>query len=217
MCCRSGGTAVFCPGNALTASFLDIYYVAELTAAGNGFAGGTMIYLQYKGRIHKGKFTSRSIGYILSDQAARLFPALQRRWLFPVESQPIAEAAREIFPIHSLVADAPPPACFDGLGLRPPCPVQQTHSVYFVDDAAVTGWAGAIVKNGLLLTVYPDHNWVSAIRLRPYRTRTLPASRQYFNLMAPIPARGHIFHWLFDSILPFIALVESGRAGKELA
>jgi hypothetical protein len=42
--------------------------------------------------------------------------------------------------------------------------------------------------------------------------RRLPSCRPYFNLMAPIPARGHLFHWLFDSILPFIAYSESGKA-----
>ena len=34
--------------------------------------------------------------------------------------------------------------------------------------------------------------------------------------MAWIPGRGHVFHWLFDSILPFIAFVESGKAGNDI-
>ena len=65
-----------------------------------------MVSLQYKGRIHKSKFTMRSLRYILSDQAARLFPALQRRWLLPVESRPIAEAASGDCPLPSATVDA---------------------------------------------------------------------------------------------------------------
>jgi capsular polysaccharide biosynthesis protein len=32
--------------------------------------------------------------------------------------------------------------------------------------------------------------------------------------MTPIPARGHIFHWLFDSVVPLLTFLESG--GREL-
>ena len=64
-----------------------------------------MVSLQYKGRIHKSKFTMRSLRYILSDQAARLFPALQQRWLLPVESRPIAEAACGDCPLPSARVD----------------------------------------------------------------------------------------------------------------
>ena len=157
-----------------------------------------MVFLQYKGRIHRGKFTARSIRYILSDQAARLFPALQRRWLLPVESLPIAEAAREVFPFPSAVIEAGLPECHTALGISWPRPVQQIRRVYSVDDVVVTGWAGAMIKDGLLLTVRANHNWVSSLRAHPHRLRTLSAGRTYFNLMAPIPARGHMFHWLFD-------------------
>ncbi len=31
-----------------------------------------------------------------------------------------------------------------------------------------------------------------------------------FNLMAPIPARGHIFHWLFESVVPLLASRKRG-------
>ncbi len=169
-----------------------------------------MVFLHYKGRIHKGKFTARSVRYVLSDQAARFFPALQRRWLLPIDSQSIAEAASGVLPLPSVVVDAPTPACFAMLGISHPRPVQQTHHVYTVDDAVVTGWAGAMIKNGRLLTVRPQHNWVASLRAHPHRVRKLPSSRPYFNLMAPIPARGHIFHWLFDSIIPFMSFLESG-------
>jgi hypothetical protein len=175
-----------------------------------------MIRLQYKGRINKAKFSSRGLVYILSDQAARLLPALQRLCQFPVESQPMEEAAQEVYPIPSLVVDTPPPECFSRLHITPACPLQATHSAYFVDGVAVTGWCGAMIKNGLLLTVCPDHNWAGSIRLRPYFMRTLPASRPYYNLMASIPGRDHVFHWLFDAILPFIAFVESGKAGNDI-
>jgi hypothetical protein len=126
------------------------------------------------------------------------------------------EAAQEVLPIPSLVADAPPPECFAKLGILPACPIQQTHSVYSVDDVAVTGWKGAMIKDGLLLSEYAECNWAAEIRLRPYFTRTLPASRPYFNLMTSIPARAHVFHWLFDSILPLIAFLESGHAEKNV-
>ncbi len=175
-----------------------------------------MVSLQYKGRIHRGKFTARSIRYILSDQAARLFPALQRRWLLPVESLPIAEAAREVFPFPSAVIEAGLPECHTALGISWPRPVQQIRRVYSVDDVVVTGWAGAMIKDGLLLTVRANHNWVSSLRAHPHRLRTLSAGRTYFNLMAPIPARGHMFHWLFNSIVPLIAFLESGQAGADL-
>ncbi len=175
-----------------------------------------MVFLNYKGRIHRGKFTARSIRYILSDQAARLFPDLQRRWLLPVDSQPIAEAATAVSTLPTTAVDAQTPKCFDKHGISHPRPVQQTHHIYSVDDAIVTGWAGAMIKDGLLLTVRPQHNWVSSLRARPHRMRKLPGSLQYFNLMAPIPARGHIFHWLFDSILPLMSFLESGRGAKDL-
>ena len=175
-----------------------------------------MIRLQYKGRINKAKFSSRGLVYVLSDQAARLLPLLQRLCQFPVESQSMEEAAEEVYPIPSLAVVTPPPECFSKLHIAPACPLQATHNVYFLDGVAVTGWCGAMIKNGLLLTVCPDHNWAGSIRLRPYFMRTLPASRPYYNLMASIPARGHVFHWLFDSILPFIAFVESGKAGNDI-
>ncbi len=171
-----------------------------------------MISLQYKGRIHRGKFSARNIRYVVSDQAARLFPALQRRWVFPVEGRPIAEAARDAFPLPSDVIQAGLPECHTALGISWPKPIQQVRKVYSVDGVVVTGWAGAMIKDGLLLTLRTKHNWVSSLRGRPHRMRALSADRPYFNLMAPIPARGHIFHWLYDSILPLIAFLESGVA-----
>jgi hypothetical protein len=175
-----------------------------------------MVFLQYKGRIHRGKFTARSIRYILSDQAARLFPALQRRWLLPVEPLPIADAAQEMLPLPSATVASELPEPFRKLGISYPKPVQQTHRVYSVDGVVVTGWAGAMIKDGLLLTVRPQHNWVSSLRAHPHKMRQLPGSRPYFNLMTPIPARSHMFHWLFDSILPLVSFLESGQAGTDL-
>ncbi len=175
-----------------------------------------MFFLYYKGRIHRGKFTARSIRYILSDQAARIIPALQRRWLFPTEPQPIAEAAREVLPFPSAVIDDGLPEPFRKLGMSFPRPVQHTHRIYSVDDAAVTGWAGAMIKNGLLLTVRAQHNWVSSLRARPHMLRKFSGNRPYFNLMTPIPARSHVFHWLYDSVLPLVTFLESGLAEKDL-
>ena len=114
-----------------------------------------MFSLQYKGRIYRGKFTSRAIRYILSDQAARLFPALQRRWLLPIEALPIEQAARDVLPLPSAPIGAELPEPFRKLGISFPRPVRQTHHVYSVDDVVVTGWAGAMIKDGLLLTERP--------------------------------------------------------------
>lgn len=180
-----------------------------------------MLFLQYKGRIHRAKFTSRTIRYILSDQAARLFPALQRRWLLPLESSPMTDVAREISSLSSAVIGseaicAELPEAFRKHSYFPPTPAQQTHRVYSIDDVVVTGWAGAMIKDGRLLTVLPRHNWVSSLRARPHKMRELPSGRSYFNLMASTPARGHVFHRLFDSVLPLVSFLESGRAGNDL-
>lgn len=175
-----------------------------------------MVSLQYKGRIHKSKFSLRSLRYILSDQVARLFPALQRRWLLPLESQPIGKAASEDFPLPSSLVDAPLPALYGKLGIAAARPLQLVDHIYTVQDALVTGWAGAMIKDGLLLTVRPRHNWVAALRAHPHQLRSLADDRAYFNLMAPIPAKGHIFHWLFNAMVPLLAYLESGGRDEGL-
>jgi hypothetical protein len=175
-----------------------------------------MVSLHYKGRIHKGKFTARSVRYVLCDQAARLLPGLQRRWLLPVESHPIESVASEDVPLPSAVVGARPPDCFKELGIAHSPPVQLTDHIYSVEDVTVTGWAGAMIKDGHLLTIRPQHNWVSSLRAHPHRLRALPRHRPYFNLMAPFPARGHIFHWLFNSILPLLSYLEKAGSGSSL-
>lgn len=171
-----------------------------------------MVSLHYKGRIHKSKFTMRSLRYILSDQAARRFPTLQRRWLFPVESRPIAEAALSDCPLPSATVDSGLPELFTALGIAAPTPLQLTDHIYELNDVLVTGWAGAMIKDGLLLTVRPQHNWVAALRAHPHKLRTLPGERPYFNIMATTPAKGHVFHWLFNAMVPLIAYLESGQS-----
>ena len=111
-------------------------------------------------------------------------------------------------------AELPEP--FRKLGISFPRPVRQTHRVYSVDDVVVTGWAGAMIKDGLLLTERPEPNWATSLRARPHKMPNCPAARPYFNLMTPIPARNHMFHWLFDSILPLVPFLESGRGGIDL-
>jgi Glycosyltransferase 61 len=175
--------------------------------------GGVLVVaLQYKGRIYKGKLSVRGVRYIAWDQTAELFPFLRRRWLLPNGSLPIAEAARQIVLLPSAVIDEPVPACFERLGIAPPRPVQQTHRVYAVGSVTLTGWAGAMMRDGLLLTVGSQHNWAGTLRAHPHRLRSLPGQRAYFNLMTPNPAKGHIFHWVFDYILPLIAFLESGQS-----
>jgi hypothetical protein len=181
-----------------------------------GIRMGTMVSLHYKGRIHKGKFSLRSLRYIVSDQAARLVPPLQRRWLLPVEARAIGEAAVADVPLSSVRVVSPLPSHFQTLGVGQEPPLQLTDHIYTVRDVTVTGWAGAMIQDGLLLTIRPQHNWVSSLRAHPHRTRTLPGDRPYFNLMAPIPARGHIFHWLFNSIVPLLAYLEQGGRDPDL-
>ncbi len=173
-----------------------------------------MVSLQYKGRIHRSKLSMRSIRYILSDQAARAFPKLQRRWLFPVEPLPIAEAAAEDLALPSGLIGVPIPAPFLELRVQFPEPLQSTLHIYSLQDTVVTGWAGAMIKDGQLIALTKMPNWAAHLRARPHRLRTLGADRPYFNLMAPIPARGHIFHWLFESVVPLLAFLENG--GRDL-
>jgi hypothetical protein len=175
-----------------------------------------MLSLQYKGRIHKAKFTLRTVRYILSDQAARAIPALQRRWLLPVESMPIALAATSDLAIPTAAIETPSPDPLIKLGIPRHEPLQLIDHFFSLDDTVVTGWAGAMIKNGLFLAVRPQPNWVSALRAHPHRLRQLPDTRPYYNLMAPIPARGHIFHWLFDSIVPLFTFLESSARDMDL-
>ncbi len=175
-----------------------------------------MVSLQYKGRIHKAKFSMRTVRYILSDQAARAIPALQRRWLLPVEAMPVALAAEGDLAVPAAAVETPFPDCLIKLGIPRPEPLQLTDHFYSLKDVVVTGWAGAMIKNGLFLAVRPQPNWVSALRAHPHRLRQLPDTRPYYNLMAPIPARGHIFHWLFDSIMPLFTFLENGGGDMDL-
>jgi hypothetical protein len=169
-----------------------------------------MVSIQYKGRIHKAKFSSRSIRYILSDRVARTFPALQRRWLLPVESRPIAEAAVDDLAIPSLRIGVPLPEALAGFGIPFPQSLEVIQHFYGLRDIIVTGWAGAMIKDSVLLALQPEPNWTAQVRARPHALRRLPGTRPYYNLMAPIPARGHIFHWLFDSVVPLLTFLESG-------
>jgi hypothetical protein len=177
-----------------------------------------MVSLQYKGRIHKAKFTARSVRYILSDQAASLFPGLQKRWLFPVESQPVQDAAVADIALPSVIINEGLPAPLKRLGMTEHTPpLQLTDHVYSLENTIMTGWAGAMIKDGLLLAVRPQQNWVSALRAHPHKLRRLPDTTAYYNFMAPIPARGHVFHWLFNSIVPLLAFLENGGREQSLA
>ena len=175
-----------------------------------------MVSLQYKGRIYKSKLSLRSIRYILSDQVARAVPALQQRWLFPVEERPIGDAAAEDLAIPSPRILTPVPDCLTKLGVTLPQPLQVVEHFYRLRDTVVTGWAGAMMKDGFLLALHPSPNWTAQVRARRHKLRTLPATRPYYNLMAPIPARGHIVHWLFEAVVPLLTYLESGGSGMGL-
>lgn len=172
-----------------------------------------MLALHYKGRIHKGKFSARGLRYIAADQIARLVPALQKRWLFPVESVAIGDAAESAVAFPSIALTTQVPDALAKLGLSLRLPVSITHTAFTLRNVTVTGWAGAMIKDGKLLTVRPRHNWVSALRPRPYSVRTLPADAVHVNLMAPMTARGHMFHWLYDALIPFMTAAPAFAAG----
>jgi Glycosyltransferase 61 len=173
-----------------------------------------MFSLHYKGRIHKSKLSLRGIRYVLSDQAARAFPTLQQRWLFPVESRPIAEAAAGGLALPSATIGVPVPEPLVKLAVPLADPLQSILHIYSLEDAVVTGWAGAMMKDGLLMAITKVPNWASHLRARTHALRELGPGRPYFNLMCPIPARGHIFHWLFESVVPLLAFLKNG--GSEL-
>ncbi len=173
-----------------------------------------MVSLQYKDRIYKSKFSLRSVRYILSDQAARAVPALQRRWLLPLESRPLEDAAISDLAVPSVTVGVPVPECLTKLGVALPQPLKTIQHFYRLRDITVTGWAGAMMKDGFLLALHPGPNWTAQVRARRHTLRRLPSTRPYYNLMAPIPARGHIVHWLFESVLPLLTFLESG--GREL-
>lgn len=170
-----------------------------------------MVSFQYKGRIHKSKFSIRSLRYAMTDQAARAFPSLQTRWLFPVESTPIESAAVAETILPSMTIEETLPAEMTALGLSLyKSPLRTQFHVYDLLNVMVTGWAGAVIKDGHLLTTRSKHNWVAALRARPHRIARLDAEVTYFNLMATTTAKGHIFHWLYDAIIPLMSFLESG-------
>jgi hypothetical protein len=65
-----------------------------------------------------------------------------------------------------------------------------------------------MIQGGKLLAVRGQHNWAISLRPRPFRVRSLSPNCSYYNLISPVPARGHIFHWLFDFVLPLIGWLE---------
>ncbi len=172
--------------------------------------------LSYKGRIHKAKLSGRSLRYIAADQLARHFPGLQRRWQFPVESIPIAEAAETCSAVPTLAVDGPLPDALARILPERRLPVQIVQNVYGLRDVTVTGQAGAMMKDGRLLAVREHPNWVSGLRPRPHAVRTLSGDRLYYNLVSPMPARGHIFHWLFDFMLPLSGWLEMRMSAEPL-
>jgi hypothetical protein len=173
--------------------------------------------LSYNKRIHKAKLSGRNLRYVLADQLARAFPPLQRRWQFPVESVPIAQAAEGSVTYPTLCVDGSYPPELTRLFPHRHLPAQITQNVFDLRDVTITGQAGAMIRQGRLLAVRPQPNWVSALRPRPHRLRKLDSERIYYNLISPLPARGHIFHWLFDFTLPLIAWLEQDGRGAPLS
>lgn len=173
-----------------------------------------MAELRYKSRIHKNKFSFRTIRYALADQLVRLWPRLQRRWLFPTEAVPMREAAErsEIYP--TLGIDQPPPPAVERLVKRIDGRLAARQVIHQFSQVTVLGQSGANIKDGRLLANREHPNWAVSLRPRRLTVRPLPDDRLYYNLITPAPATGHVFHWLFDYVLPFSAWLQR-RAGAE--
>jgi hypothetical protein len=172
-----------------------------------------MLKLKYKNRIHRDKFSLRNLRYVLTDQLVRAVPGLQKRWLFPVESTPMRDAASsaESFPARS-ITETPPEA--NAQYLQRPVPIEAVQRVYTFHNVIVTGQSGALIKDGRLLAMRPKPNWPIALRPRRYKLTPLPGDGLYYVMMPPVPAVGHIFHWLFDYVVPLMTWLESRREAE---
>ncbi|MBC8050757.1 MAG: glycosyltransferase family 61 protein [Chitinophagales bacterium] len=172
-----------------------------------------MAKIRYKQRIHKNKLSARSLRYAAADQMVRLFPALRERWMFPVDAVPMAEAAVSAAAFDTLVIDAQPPGPIARLVKRP-TPLKSVQKVYTFHDATVIGQSGALIQHGKLLAVRPNPNWAVSLRPRNYARRDLQPGVLHYLLMPPVPAIGHVFHWLFDYVTPFMTWLEE-RTDRE--
>ncbi len=166
-----------------------------------------MAKIRYKQRIHKNKLSVRSLRYAAADQMVRWFPALRERWLFPVDATPIREAATAALSFETLVIDASAPAPIARL-IKRPAPLQSVQKVYSFQDTTVIGQSGALIQNGHLLAVRPNPNWAVSLRPRRYARRDLESGILHYLLMPPVPAIGHVFHWIFDYVTPFMTWLE---------
>ena len=176
-----------------------------------------MFSLQYKGRIYRGKFTSRAIRYILSDQAARLFPALQRRWLLPIEALPIEQAARDVLPLPSAPIGAELPEPFRKLGISFPRPVRQTHHVY-VPKESISGLPinTVVTVHNAGQTAVPEQKIiVTAKGILPQRqTVTLPFIPPYGH--ADIPLTFKQSEFLTNSVAVITIQISSSSFTKTI-
>lgn len=163
--------------------------------------------LRYRSRIHKNKFSLRSLRYAAADQAVRLFPALRERWLFPTDAVPMADAAVSALAYPTRTIGIAPPPVIAHLVKRG-LPLASTQKVYSFEDAVVIGQSGALVQQGKLLAVRPNPNWAVSLRPRRYHMTDLPSDRLHYALLPPVPAIGHVFHWLFDYVVPFMTWLE---------
>ncbi len=163
--------------------------------------------LSYRSRIHKNKLTWRSLRYVAADQMVRLFPPLRERWLFPTEAVPMAEAAVSAEAYPTCVIETAPPALIAHLVNRA-VPLNATQKVYHFENAVALGQSGAMLQDGRLLAVRPKPNWAISLRPRRHRLIELPPGRLHYALLPPVPAIGHVFHWLFDYVVPFMSWLE---------
>lgn len=172
-----------------------------------------MAKLTYKARIHKNKLSFRNLRYAAADQLVRWFPPLGRRWLFPVEAVRMPEAAESALAYETIRIDTEPPPTIRRL-VKAPLPLASVQKVYGFRDTVIVGQSGALIQNGKLLAVRANPNWAVSLRPRRYEMRTLHPQQLHYALMPPVPAIGHVFHWLLDYVSPFMTWLEL-REDKE--
>jgi hypothetical protein len=175
-----------------------------------------MLKINYKGRIYKSKLSGRTLRYIAADQLARTFPMLQERWAFPLEAVPVETVAETAWSFPTISVHGPYPDVLQKLFPLRRLPVEKQQNVFKLRDVVVTGHAGAVTKDGYFVCSGAAQMWAQELRPRPYKRRHLRDGRLHYNLLCSATSRGHIFHRLFDSLIPLLTWLESGVDREKL-
>jgi hypothetical protein len=166
----------------------------------------------YRNRIPKKRLSLRVGAYALGDLAARTFPALQRRWSFPLEPVPAGEVGRTLGVERLSVVATPdtPEAVLSmlkvygvsGVGES----VRGSHALVELADVKLLGDTGAVVQGDRLIAVTGRLNWPRLATPRARPLRRLASDRAYYPMMS-FPGT-QTFHWLFDAVAPALGALE---------